>query len=281
MNYGFVSNEVYHFLPVHTGISESTVNKLHRDYKAIITKLKKQLANAKSESRSWKEHSETYEQTLGELVIRHNIYPQEAHRAFVWNKLQKGASTDEIVKPLSEEEYPSPILMDDEAYIDVVDQIVEELEFLRSAYYVMSESHKSWINICEQIIEQKRLKKKDVVAINDRHRSELQPSSFDYREKHKPLDFDYMEPDCQERINELLDLCSEAAGRLEARKIKALSLKKTCRHLAEDYNLVFEAIERRHEDNVRQTLKNGFYHRYSVEEAKRFVDKAFARFDGK
>jgi len=275
MSYGFIPNETIQFLPVHSGISQSDVDRLHKEYKIIINKLKKKLAHEKSERRFWEERSTTFQRTLRELTIRSNTYPKDAHRALIWNRLHEDGATDELVKALDGEDGLASISMDSEAYFDAADKIIEELEFLRATFYMMREFHVSWRSICLKFIAGHGLTKKNVFDINDKHRAELKLNTFDFREEHKPFEFDVMERDCQERIEDLLDMCTEAANRCEARKIKAVAVKKTCRHLAKMLGLDFESLERRHEVNIMQAVENRFYTKYPVKEARAFVDKIF------
>jgi len=271
----FIPNETVQLLPVHSGISQSDVDRLHNNYKAIIRKLKKRLAHEKSERRFWEERSTTYQRTLRELTIRSNTYPKDVHRAYIWNRLHEKGAPDDLAKPMKDDDGLAPITMDSDIYFTAAEHILEELEFLRATSYMMTEFHNSWLEICKKLIAEHGLLERDVIEINNRHKAELRPNTFDYRERHKPLEFESMERDCQERIDDLLDMCTEAADRLEARKIKAMALKKTCRHLAKMFGADFGALERRHEANLRQVVKNNFYVKYPIEEAKAFVDKVF------
>jgi len=275
MNNLFIPNETTQLLPVHSGISQSDVDILHKKYKAIINKWKKKLAHERSERRFWEERSTTYQRTLRELTIRSNAYPKDVHRAYIWNRLHEEGAPDEIAKPMKDDDGLAPINMDSEVYYAAADQTLEVLEFLRATSYMMTEFHASWVAICKKLFADHNFAEKKVIEINNRHRVEFTPKVFDYRQKHKPLDFESMDLDCQERIEDLLDMCTEAANRCEARKIKAVAVKKTCRHLAKMFGLDFGALERRHEASIRQALENNFYSKYPVEEAKVLVEKIF------
>lgn len=197
------------------------------------------------------------------------------HRAYIWNRLHEEGAPDDLAKPMKDDDDLAPITMDSEIYFTAAEHILEELELLRATSYMMMESHNSWLSVCKKLIADYGLLERGVIEINNRYKVGLRPNTFDYRERHKPLEFESMERDCQERIDDLLDMCTEAADRLEARKIKAMALKKTCRHLAKKFGADFGALERLHEANLRQVVKNKFYVKYPIEEARAFVEKVF------
>lgn len=278
MNFGFIPNDSVQIIVRDTGISQADVDRLHREYRQRIKKLKKELADVSASYEAMEERSDFYRKTMNEIVIRHHVYRSEAHQSLIWNALNEESTSSEIIKSLEEGEYHSAITLDDERYWDEVNLIEKELELLRAKFYVFLEFHESWAIVFEKTVGKNGLDPQKYVEANRKHRAEFKLEKYDYSKKPKPLDFDVMETVCRKRIDTLWDMCTEAADRCEEKKIKALAAMKTCRFLARDVGINFQSMEKLQRTIYNQATQKGFYHRYPIEKVKAYVAKLVVKY---